>query len=248
MGVSGRSRFSVFDFVKFFSLRNQNGEPYLLIGGQAVNYWAERYRTVESDLERLLPFVSVDIDFKGTRDDVTNIAKIIGRKAIYPLPIEMTALAGAIPIKVAGGLDSVIEVVRMIPGVSESELAPVEVEISGERIRVIDPFSLCASKLELAYLTSQEQRQDVRHLKIALLAARAFLREILALIECGEVKPDGWLGAVNRMRKLALSKRGVRIAIEHQVDWSFLPVEEIALAKNEKIKSFRAIQMVRWGA
>ena len=43
----------------------RGGQPYLLIGGQAVNYWAERYLAAEPQLETLRPFTSEDIDFKG---------------------------------------------------------------------------------------------------------------------------------------------------------------------------------------
>ena len=43
----------------------RTGQPYLLIGGQAVNYWAERYLATEPQLKSLQPFTSEDIDFKG---------------------------------------------------------------------------------------------------------------------------------------------------------------------------------------
>ena len=35
--------FSFDQFSEILKLRNAAGRPYLLIGGQAVNYWAERY-------------------------------------------------------------------------------------------------------------------------------------------------------------------------------------------------------------
>ena len=47
-------RFSLREFSEVFKLRNAAGRPYVLIGGQAVNYWAERYLKSEPELERLL--------------------------------------------------------------------------------------------------------------------------------------------------------------------------------------------------
>lgn len=44
-------RFSLREFSEVFKLRNSAGRPYVLIGGQAVNYWAERY--LKSEPERL---------------------------------------------------------------------------------------------------------------------------------------------------------------------------------------------------
>jgi len=60
-------RISLREFSEVFKLRSAAGRPYVLIGGQAVNYWAERYLKSEPELERLLPFTSEDIDFKWER-------------------------------------------------------------------------------------------------------------------------------------------------------------------------------------
>ncbi len=35
--------FSLQQFSALFKIRDAAGQPYVLIGGQAVNYWAERY-------------------------------------------------------------------------------------------------------------------------------------------------------------------------------------------------------------
>lgn len=42
----------------------------MLAGGQAVNYWVERYFQIEVELKDLQPFTSEDIDFKGGKEDV----------------------------------------------------------------------------------------------------------------------------------------------------------------------------------
>lgn len=62
--------FSLQQFAEVLKIRDATGQPYLLIGGQAVNYWAERYLSVEPQLESLQPFTSEDIDFKGGTEDV----------------------------------------------------------------------------------------------------------------------------------------------------------------------------------
>ena len=67
-------RFSLEQFSEVFQIRDAADLPYILIGGQAVNYWAERYLAKESELGKLVPFTSEDIDFKGSRADVQRIA------------------------------------------------------------------------------------------------------------------------------------------------------------------------------
>jgi hypothetical protein len=140
--------FSLQQFSEVLKIRDETGRPYLLIGGQAVNYWAERYLAVEPQLESLRPFTSEDIDFKGGSADVQRIARQLELTPGYPAKVEMTALAGVIPMQI-GGLKSNIEVVRRIPGVSGSvDALAVQTEWNRKTIRVLDPISLLACKLE----------------------------------------------------------------------------------------------------
>jgi hypothetical protein len=42
--------FSLEQFSEVLKTRDAAGQPYVLIGGQAVNYWAERYLPIEPQL------------------------------------------------------------------------------------------------------------------------------------------------------------------------------------------------------
>jgi hypothetical protein len=249
MGVSDDNRFSPNDFSEVLKLRNNKGDPFLLIGGQAVNVWAKQYLHAEPDLAIFMPFTSTDIDFKGNKADVTSIATQLGRIAKFPARVQMTALAGIIPIRI-GEKSSNIEVVRSVPGVNSDvvEKTAMTFEFEGSSVRVINPIALVSAKLTSATSVSQEDRQDVTHLKIMILCARGFLRELLGAIEKGEIPPAGWLGAVNTLHKLETSRAGRRVIKDHGVDWSYLPIQEISNAKNPKIVSFREIQLPRWQA
>lgn len=238
--------FSLHQFDKVFTIRNAEGKPYLLIGGQAVNYWAERYLAVEPQLKNLEPFTSEDIDFKGGSDDVRRIARQLELTPGYPPKVQMTALAGTIPFQI-GGIKSNIEVVRRIPGVTGSvDVLAVHAEWNGKNIRVLDPISLFASKLELVARVSQEKRQDVLHLKILLLCVRAFLAEFLDQVDRAEIPARHWLGAVNRVLKLTTDKRARNIAGKYRIHWpEILPQNAIAKSRNEKIRRFREQQLER---
>ncbi len=171
--------FSLRQFSEVFKIRDADGQPYVLIGGQAVNYWAEHYLSTEPQLEKLQPFTSEDIDFKGGHADVQRIARQLELKPSYSPKVQMTALAGTIPFQI-GDLKSTIEVVRRIPGISDSAKTPaIQAEWNGKTIRVLDPISLLACKLELVASVPQEKRRDVAHLRILLPSVRAFLDELL---------------------------------------------------------------------
>lgn len=236
--------FSLHQFSEVFKIRDASGQPYILIGGQAVNYWAERYLGSEPELKSLQPFTSQDIDFKGGTEDVRRIAGQLELTPGYPTKVEMTALAGIIPLQI-GDLKSNIEIVRRIPGTSGSvdDLA-IQAEWNGKIIRVLDPISLLACKLELVATVPQKDRQDVAHLKMLVPCVRAFLNEFLQQVERDELPARHWLGAANQVLKLATGQRARKIAGQHQIYWpAILPLTAIAKSQNKKIKRFREQQL-----
>lgn len=240
-------RFSLEQFAEVFQIRDSAGRPYVLVGGQAVNYWAERYLPVEPALRELLPFTSEDIDFRGNREDVQRIADQLKQPAVYPHKIAMTALAGMVPFRI-GGVDCSIEIVRRIPGVTAAavDALAVEAEWAGRRLRVLDPISLLVGKLELALTLSQTKRRDAEHVRILIYCVRGFLREFLAGVEAGELPVKGWLGAVNRTLKLSKSARGRKVAGQLSLNWQdVLAMSEITRSKEPKIVRFREEQLSR---
>lgn len=236
--------FSLSQFSEVFKVRDPDGQPYVIIGGQAVNYWAEHYLSTEPQLAELQPFTSEDIDFKGGHSDVERIARQLGLSPSYPPKVAMTALSGVIPFQI-GKEKSAIEVVRRIPGVSQYVLTPaIQVDWGGIPIRVLDPISLLASKLELAATVSQEKRRDVAHLKILLPCVRAFLAELLQQVEHGQLPARDWLKVANQVLKLTATHRARKIATKQQINWpEILPLTAIANSQQEKIRRFQEQQL-----
>ena len=235
-----KGRFALREFSEVFNVRNSEGLPYVLIGGQAVNYWAERYFQSESELKALQPFTSEDIDFKGGKLDVKRIAEQLKLTEVYPSKVAMTALAGCVPFQI-GDLKSNIEIVRTVPGISGSiDALAIEAELGSKIIRVLDPISLLACKLDLVATISQEHRRDLEHIQILVPCVRAFLREFLQQVEQNELPARGWLGAANRVLKLTTSSRSRKIARRADIEWSeILPLQEIDRSKHKKIIRFR---------
>lgn len=241
-------RFSLEQFSEVFRIRDATGRPYLLVGGQAVNYWAERYLPTEPVLRELLPFTSEDIDFRGNREDVQRIADQLNQVPVYPPKVAMTALAGAVPFRI-GNLKSNIEIVRQIPGVSPATVdsLAIQAEWAGRQIRVLDPISLLACKLELAFTIPQTARRDVEHVRILVHCVRGFLREFLAGVQENRLPAKGWLGAVNRILRMARSARGRKAAGRFGINWTeALPLLEIKASTQTKIVRFREKQLPHW--
>jgi len=235
-------------FEQVMGLRDAAGKPYLLIGGQAVNFWAETYLKVEPELERWLPFTSVDIDFYGNRDDVNHLAGLLGLTAYFPPGVGATALAGLVPIKL-GETKTCIEFVRLVPGLGKNKIEgwAIVARRGQKEIRVLDPVSLLASKANMAVTLDQKQRRDAAHLRMLMICTRAFLRETLRGVEAGELPARGWLGAVGRVLKLAESASGKKASRKFEVDWQqALPLPEIAASRQRLVSQFRSQRLPQW--
>jgi hypothetical protein len=236
------------EFGQVLIQRDANARPYLLINGQAVYVWASRYAAEEPAVERWRPFTSKDIDFHGGRQDLLRIARNLGLKAQLPHSRQMTALAGVVPFQVRGS-PTTIEVVRVVAGVRSSvaERFAAESELAGNPVRVVDPISLLSCKLFLAMKVDQTERRDVEHLRIMLLCVRAFLRETLRGVEAGTLPARGWLGALERVLKLAESSLGRKATRTLGVDWTqTLPLTEIAVSSHRAAKRFRESRLIQW--
>ena len=239
------TRFTLQQFSEVLQIRNPGGHPYILIGGQAVNYWASRYLPAESGLKQYIPFTSEDIDFYGNREDVRHIAGQLNLEPVFPSKVAITSLAGIIPVTVANTRTN-IEIIRTVPGVTSANMEALAVEMKWHNkvIRVLDPISLLVCKVELALTVAQQKRQDVEHLRILFYCVRGFLREWLQEVEAGNLPAKGWLGAANRLVKLAKSTHGRKAAVKLNLTWpEILPLVEIARCKDQKMSSFREKQL-----
>jgi hypothetical protein len=248
MGSMRSMRFSLRHFTEVLQVRNKQGLPPLLIGGQAVNYWAELYTKEEPGLLQWQPFASEDIDFQGSREDVRLIASQLGLSPVFPHPVEMTALAGMIPFE-RGDLSSIIEVVTSIPGVPAKLIQATALEATWEdyKIRVIDPISLLCAKAHLALKVAQVGRRDAEHLAIMVLCARAFLRGALSRVKTDSLPARDWLAGAERVLTLSESSVGAKAARRFGTDWvEVLPVKEILGSNAPQIISFRDKRLPGW--
>jgi hypothetical protein len=96
---------------------------------------------------------------------------------------------------------------------------------------------------------SLQQFAPALDLRIMLVCVRAFLRETLRGVEAGTLPARGWLGAVERVLKLAESSQGKKAVRALGVDWiEALPLSEIAASGHRAAIRFREKRLVQWQA
>jgi len=54
----------------------------IIVGGQAVSIWADRYLQAEPELHQYLPFTSKDLDLLGDAVDLHHLSKATGFKRV----------------------------------------------------------------------------------------------------------------------------------------------------------------------
>ncbi len=82
----------------------------VLIGGQAVNYWADRYRNHDPSLSAA--FTSKDVDFQAEQHAVDWVARVFNVKARKPAKDHTTEQTGIIVLTMENGEECEIDFLR----------------------------------------------------------------------------------------------------------------------------------------
>jgi hypothetical protein len=203
----------------------------ILIGGQAVALWAEKY-AIKTPKGDLVDAASKDIDFWGKHADLFRIAEQLKKTPYLPDKREMTFLVGVIEVD-AAGKNTALELLHRVPGLDTDEpdsvAVPVAMTKSGKEALVLTPVSLVLTKLYNLRHFSQEDRHDLLHLQISLEASRAFISEV--------VSKDPKLALWNCKRLIRAHREESNQRLERQHGFQLLsgiPIESIGAATQDQ--------------
>jgi len=195
----------------------------ILVGGQALNFWAERYRAKDRDLGRLAPFESEDIDFLGTADDAKLGATILNGKARFPTQDHVnTPEVGVVEFKLQNR-ERRIDFLGYLAGLERAKVEKRAVSTTHDdrSFRVMHPLHVLTSRIANII---QLRRRD----SLALRQARAAIRVMREYIrEAANKSPRVALRNVEDAFHLALSKEAMAVWYEHGIDVAhiFMPYE-----------------------
>ena len=183
-----RPRTGLEPFRAILAQRDATGQPFIIVGGQAVNIWAAYYLPREPRLRAHLPFTSKDLDVVGTKNDAQRVASVTGWN-VAPLPVRGGPVESVLSSEPAGsGLK--VEFLSEIKGVAHDTIVAysrenlVRVPGSDEPlpVRVLDPVLLLAGKIRNAVDIEQDlpenPRQDVKHVAMLTLCMPHFLEDV----------------------------------------------------------------------
>lgn len=158
-----------------------------LVGGQALNLWAERY-SAAPELVAYGPYTSKDIDYFGHRQAAEKLAAALHGEVSYPTLDDMTPHTAIVTADVAGE-HLVIDFIDNVLGVQPKKLKKLAVEISapvkvGDKVGVVlipvmHPLHCLQSRVANTIKLRRSDDLAARQLQASVYVLREYLREML---------------------------------------------------------------------
>ena len=223
----------------------------LIVGGQAVNLWAEIYVAAEPELHAFEPFTSKDADIHGNRE----LASILQRRSGWTCRFfdepRQTAVAILTKSGEAEAPTLTVEVIRSVFGLDSDDLTRNQVrEIRpGKHYRIPAPFVMLKAKLaNVAHLSVEKRPQDLKHARMLLPICRAYFLELHAAIGRPDMSERNFLGAVAYATEIITSADARTVASRHGLDFLTIFPSAFAASPHEKIRRFATQQLPQLSA
>jgi hypothetical protein len=194
------------------------GIDMILIGGQALAFWAAYYHTPAPTIA-----VTKDVDLLGTKEDVERLARGLDAKAVFPHKVSKTMLVGQVLKDLPDGDYVNIDVMFRVYGSIATEAIAnraVLAENPAGRFRVMHPIDVLQGRLENVYgLSAKQNEHGVAQLRLAIDIARTFVGDIASQEATGandSARPVV-LRHLTRLESLALSDAGRKVAKRYGV-------------------------------
>lgn len=222
----------------------------LIVGGQAVNLWAEIFALSEPEIRQFEPFTSKDADIQGNRE----LAEILCRRSGWSCRFfdEPRQSAVAILTKSATATtpELKVEVLRTVYGINTDDLNRNQVrEIRpGERYRLPAPLVMLKAKLaNVAHLSVEKRPQDLKHARMLIPISRAYFLEMHAAIGRPDMTERNFLGAVAYATEIITSRDAGTVVKRHGLDLLAVFPRSLADSPHGKVRRFALNQLPRIG-
>ena len=159
-----------------------------IVGGQALNLWAERYSHVE-ELAAYGPYTSKDIDYFGQRAAAQKLANAFKGELLIPDADDHTPQT-AVVRAVIEGQKVEIDFLWHVKGVDDDSLKSQAIDLKmtvklregiGElHVPIMHPFHCMQSRLANVVGLGRRTELALRQLEASPIVLREYLREVLA--------------------------------------------------------------------
>lgn len=215
---------------------------YVIVGGQAINLWANLYSSQSNEWQIYQPFSSEDLDIFGSRLDAFNLSQALNCELYLAKDFDSTPNVGVIIEK---SKRFRIDILATVYGLSDGEISSTAVNWEGTiqshrfNLRILNPILCLESKLKCLRGLPQAGRQDLKHSKISVLIVHSFLSESIENYHSRMV-----LNMTERILSLATKEDGLSSWYKHQITVeSAIPFDILQATVEPKYQKFLEI---RW--
>ena len=200
---------------EFGEILNSPEQP-LIVGGQAVNIWAEYFAPRNAQIAAQRPFVSKDADIFGDRVMAQKLADAAGWEIKFfhePRTIAVAALIKRRP----DAETLTVEVLREVRGLTQKELADSDlVELRpGHVYRIPSPVRLLKAKLANLLQIKPTRTNDIYHVRLLTALAHDYLGDLHAQVAEQHLTERALINALHELLD-AITATGVpELAAQH---------------------------------
>jgi len=165
-------------------------DSVVLVGGQAVNFWAELYAPRVPAIDREAPFTSKDIDFCGDVRAVRICADRLGGASRIATMDDHTPNTGVVTFLDDEGVKRTIDFLDAPLGLRAEEVhrlaIPAEIldatgKPAGQPFLIMHPVQVMESRVHNAMaLPGYDSPAALKQLRLSVICAREFIRDLVA--------------------------------------------------------------------
>lgn len=158
----------------------------VLVGGQAVNFWAQTYLPRTELLLREVPFTSKDIDFCGSAASAQACARALGGTCAIPSMDDMTPCTGVVQYVDQFAQSRVVDFLGAPFGLDVREVKAMAIALEEAtprgvlELRVMHPVHVLESRASnVDHLPGYRSPNGLKQLRAAVVCSREFSRDLL---------------------------------------------------------------------
>jgi hypothetical protein len=251
MGESPHCQTGFSDYLGLLKVFDERDAEALIVGGQAVNFWAEIFEEEEPELLQYRPFTSADLDLHRPSLSARRLLRGRAKKVEAerdPFGKAFTIVSHTFLIQGKEGKTLAVDELKMVPGLQPNDIrkGTLVVEFSGVKLRVLHPIACLKAKLHNVGAIDQRGRQDEKHVRILIPCVRAFLRRlIIEAHTSGNCRPA--LNALQQLLLLTSKRQIIKIARAHGFALlQTMPLPDLTISHHPKLISFVAKRLPAW--
>ncbi len=196
-------------------LRTLAATDAVLIGGQALQVWCDRYASAVADLRSVAPFTSGDVDVQGDRRVVEVCAQSFAVRPAFPTSFEDATNVGYLEVSI-GAVPVGVNVLTSPYGIDAREAMATARMVDlgdGSWIRVLHPVLCMESRIANVGGLGRTSAKELHQARASILCARALIAEVAAS------EPRAALDLSERVFRYARKNLAARKAFrEHGLD------------------------------